>query len=105
MKFYYVYIIRCNDDKLYIGITNNIERRFVEHNSGEVKSSYTYSRRPVKLVFQQEFIEVEQAISFEKKIKKWSRLKKEALIKGDFDEIQNLARCKNNSHFNNKEIK
>ena len=64
LKLYYVYILRCSDEKLYIGITNNISRRIEEHNSGITKSSYTYSRRPVKLIYYQEFIEVEQAIQF-----------------------------------------
>ena len=104
LKLYYVYILRCSDEKLYIGITNNISRRIEEHNSGITKSSYTYSRRPVKLIYYQEFIEVEQAIQFEKKIKKWSRLKKEALITKDFDKLRLLAVCGNETHYRNKDV-
>lgn len=98
MKVYYVYIVRCNDKNLYTGVTNNIERRVSEHNSGKLKSAYTYSRRPVKLIFYQEFNDPEQAIGFEKKIKKWSRLKKEALINGDYNALHVLSKCKNDSH-------
>jgi len=94
MKLYYVYIVRCSDNALYIGFTNDIERRILEHNLGRTKSSYTHKRRPVKLVFLQEFNGVEQAIGFEKQIKKWTRAKKEALIRGDFDSIQILSQIK-----------
>ena len=102
MRCYYVYIARCRDNKLYIGITNNVERRLYEHNFGKNKFAYTFSRRPVKLVFQQQFSDPEEAISFEKKIKKWSKLKKEALIMGDFDKIHDLADCKNVTNYKNK---
>lgn len=98
MRFYYVYIIRCSDNVLYIGFTNNIERRIIEHNFERIKSSFTYKRRPVKLVFLQEFNDVVQAIRFEKQIKKWTRAKKEALIKNDFDRIQILSECRNYTH-------
>ncbi|NAS31934.1 GIY-YIG nuclease family protein [Flavobacteriaceae bacterium R38] len=98
MKTYYVYILRCSDNSLYTGITNNIERRFSEHQEGKLKNSYTHSRRPLKLVFQQEFTSPDQAIYFEKKIKKWSKLKKEALISGDFNMLQILAECRNATH-------
>lgn len=98
MKFYYVYILRCNDDSLYTGITNNLERRINEHNDGMLPNAYTYKRRPVILEFYQEFTDPNQAILFEKKLKKWSKIKKEALIKGDFDLLQTLAECRNATH-------
>jgi len=98
MKFYYVYLLRCRDSSFYTGITNNVDRRVDEHNAGLNQDSYTYSRRPVKLEFIQEFTDPVQAIAFEKKLKKWSRAKKEALIKGDFDLIQTLAECRNATH-------
>ena len=99
MKCYYVYILRCSDGSLYVGITNDINRRLVEHNKGMDRSTYTYSRRPVKVVFFQEFNDVEQAIRFEKKIKKWSKSKKEALILGDFELLQSLSECRNATHY------
>jgi putative endonuclease len=95
MKLYYVYILRCSDDSLYTGITNDLERRFNEHNDGKLKDAYTYSRRPLILEFYQDFTEPNQAIYFEKKLKKWSKAKKEAQISGDFDLIQTLAECRN----------
>lgn len=98
MRSYYVYIVECSDNLLYTGITNNIARRIEEHNSGLNKNSFTYKRRPAILKFHQEFNDVDQAIYFEKKIKKWSAQKKRALIRGDFDLLQILAECRNASH-------
>lgn len=98
MKFYYVYILLCKDSSLYVGVTSDIERRFIEHNEGKYPDAYTHSRRPVQLVFYQEFMDPNQAIGFEKKIKKWSRAKKQGLIDGNFDIIQNLAECRNATH-------
>ena len=62
------------------------------------KNAYTYQRRPIELKFQQEFNHVLQAISFEKKIKGWTRAKKIALIEGDFNKLQVLAECRNATH-------
>ena len=102
MKLYYVYIVECSDSLYYTGITNNVPRRIIEHNAGVNKNCFTYNRRPVELQFQQEFMEVKQAIYFEKKIKKWSRAKKKALIGGDFDLLPILAECRNHTHYRNK---
>lgn len=102
MKSYYVYIVRCSDESLYTGITNDISRRISEHNSGKIKNSFTYSRRPVKLEFYQEFNDPEQAILFEKRIKKWSRLKKEALIEENYKALQILSECRNARHYKYK---
>jgi putative endonuclease len=98
MKFYYVYILKCSDNSLYTGITNDLERRINEHNDGKLVNAYTFSRRPVELVWLQEFTEPNQAIYFEKKLKKWSKQKKEALINGNFDLIQTLSECRNATH-------
>jgi putative endonuclease len=92
-----VYIVNCKDDSYYTGVTNNVERRIVEHNSGLDKNSYTYSRRPVKLVYSQEFSDPNEAIRFEKQVKGWSRAKKEALIEGNFEKLVMLSNRKNNS--------
>jgi len=102
MKLYYVYIVECSDKLLYTGITNNISRRIMEHNSGLNKTCFTYKRKPVNLIFSQEFNEVNQAIYFEKKIKKWSAVKKRALLEGDELLLHLLAECRNDSHFRNK---
>ncbi|TVZ60173.1 putative endonuclease [Flavobacteriaceae bacterium MAR_2010_105] len=92
MKIYYVYVLQCADNSYYTGITSNLTQRMTEHESGKHKDSYTYSRRPIQLVFYAEFTNVEIAISTEKQIKKWSRAKKEALIRGDFEALPNLAK-------------
>ena len=99
MYFYYVYILKCSDDSYYTGITSNLEKRYNEHELGKHRDSYTYKRRPIELVFNQEFNDVLQAIYFEKKIKKWTRAKKEALVNDDWDMLQILAECRNATHY------
>ena len=79
-------------------MTNNISRRFEEHQKGLNKTCFTYNRRPLELMFYQEFNEVNQVIYFEKKIKNWSSKKKIALANGDFDMLQILAECRNATH-------
>lgn len=98
MKTYYVYILKCNDGLTYTGATNNISRRFEEHQKGLNKNCFTFKRRPLELIFHQEFNDITQAIYFEKKIKKWSGKKKIALANGDFDMLQILAECRNATH-------
>jgi putative endonuclease len=92
MKLYYTYIVKCSDDSYYTGITNNVERRLMEHNNGILKSAYTYNKRPVVLVWYETFTDVQQAILFEKQIKGWSRRKKEALIKEDWKKLVLFSR-------------
>ncbi|HLT53853.1 MAG TPA: GIY-YIG nuclease family protein [Flavobacteriaceae bacterium] len=102
MYLYYVYILKCSDGLTYTGITNNISRRLIEHQKGLDIDCFTFKRRPVKLIFHQEFNDVLQAIYFEKKIKKWSAKKKVALAEGTFDMLQILAECRNASHYKYK---
>jgi len=99
VKSYFVYIIKCSDGLLYTGITNNISRRFKEHEDGRDKCSFTFKRRPLELIFHQEFNDVKQAIYFEKKIKNWSAKKKLALATKDFKMLQILSECRNMTHF------
>ncbi|NNC45034.1 MAG: GIY-YIG nuclease family protein [Winogradskyella sp.] len=94
MKKYVVYILKCADDTYYTGITSNLEKRLFEHTDGKQRDSYTYSRRPVSLEYFAEFTNPNQAIDTEKQIKKWSRAKKEALIRGEFEKLPNLAKKK-----------
>jgi putative endonuclease len=93
MKSYWVYILKCSDDSYYTGSTSNIEKRLSEHKQGLIKG-YTYSRRPVELVFSEYFNNVNDAISAERQIKGWSRSKKEALINGDFELLKELSKKK-----------
>ena len=98
MNLYFVYILKCSDGLTYTGITDNITRRLAEHQTGTNQTAFTYRRRPVQLIFQQEFNDVLQAIYFEKRIKKWSARKKFALVSGDMDLLQILSECRNASH-------
>ena len=100
MKQYYVYILRCSDGSYYTGFTNNLERRLDQYNNGTNKSSFTFCRRPVELVFHTLFNDVNQAIAFEKQVKGWSRKKKEARMKDNWAELKNLAACSNESSSN-----
>ena len=70
IKYLYVYIVKCNDGTYYTGVTNNVDKRLVEHNTGKNTESYTHSRRPVKLVFCELFINYNLAIEWETRIKK-----------------------------------
>ncbi len=94
MKIFFVYILKCSDSTYYTGITSNLEKRLLEHTTGKHKDSYTYFRRPITLEFYAEFTKANQAIDTEKQIKKWSKVKKEALIKGEFEKLPNLAKKK-----------
>ena len=99
MKSYYIYIIECADGLLYTGFTNNLSRRLEEHQLGRNKNSFTHNRRPLRLIFQQGFNNVEHAIYFEKKIKRWSAQKKRAISNDDFEMLQILSECRNMTHF------
>jgi putative endonuclease len=92
VNVYYVYVVRCIDGSFYIGVTNDIERRFNEHCQGADPTCYTFERRPLKLVHVSEFAWIDQAIAFERKLKTWSHRKKRALVEGDFGSIKRNAR-------------
>ena len=92
MQQSYIYILKCSDNSYYTGVTSNLEQRLFQHNTGFYPKCYTYKRRPLELVFFAEFTDINCAIEKEKQIKKWSRLKKEALINGDYDDLRNLAK-------------
>ena len=96
MKFYFVYILKCADDSYYTGVTNNIEERVRQHESGYSASSYTYNRRPVTLVFSQQMQSIQQAIELEKQIKGWSRKKKEAFINEDWEKLKLFSKSYTN---------
>lgn len=77
---YYVYILACSDGTYYTGMTSNLKQRISKHASGSNKRAYTYSRRPITLVWSEELPTREDAKQREKQIKVWSRKRKEALI-------------------------
>lgn len=79
VKMNYTYILKCRDGSLYTGWTNDIEKRLKAHNEG-CGAKYTKSRRPVELVYYEEFDTKEEAMRREYRIKHLSRKKKELLI-------------------------
>ena len=76
----YVYILRCADDTLYCGWTTNLEKRLTAHNSGR-GAKYTRSRRPVELIYVEEYEDHHDALSREWHIKRMRREEKEMLCK------------------------
>ncbi|MBV8582005.1 MAG: GIY-YIG nuclease family protein [Candidatus Eremiobacteraeota bacterium] len=85
-------MLRCRDNSYYIGVTSDVEVRLAQHARGMVLTCYTFERRPVTLVYSAAFRTAAEAIRWEKQIKGWSRAKKSALIRGDWDAIKTLAR-------------
>ena len=90
---FWVYMLRCADDSYYIGHTDNLETRLVQHQTGQVPG-YTSSRLPIRLVFSQAHATREEALAAERQIKGWSRKKKEAMMRGDWSEVSRLARSR-----------
>jgi putative endonuclease len=87
----FLYILRCADGSFYIGTTRTtLEIRIAQHNAGTL-GGYTASRRPVTLVFSQWFDRITDAIESERKLKKWSRAKKEAFVRGDLTALRQLS--------------
>jgi putative endonuclease len=101
LKSYFVYILKCSDSSYYTGSTSDIEKRFNEHKMGKFEV-YTKTRLPVELVYSNEFYDPKEAVQAERKIKGWSRKKKEALINGDYDLLHELSECKNETHYRNQ---
>jgi predicted GIY-YIG superfamily endonuclease len=97
MLEFYVYILECNDGSYYTGQTDNIEARISMHKQGLITTCYTFIRRPVKVVHVSTFASRGEAIGAEQQIKGWSRKKKEAFIKENFDLLQKLSNAKNNA--------
>mgnify|MGYP001573178232 FL=1 len=78
---YFIYLLRCCDNSLYCGQTNDLKRRIQEHNNDDSKSKYTRARRPVKLVYFEKYKTINEALKRELEIKKMAKAKKEILIK------------------------
>ncbi len=93
---YYVYMLRCADGSYYTGMTNNLELRLAQHQTGVLAGSYTASRRPVKLMWSESLATHDEAFQRERQIKGWSRLKKEALIRGDWQAVQRIVKDEHN---------
>lgn len=77
---YHVYILRCSDNTLYTGYTNDLKKRVIAHNTLKTAAKYTRARRPVKLVYSEKFRTVGKAMRREWEIKKMKREEKISLI-------------------------
>ncbi len=85
----YVYILRCSDDTLYTGWTNDLGKRIKAHSSG-TGAKYTRGRGPVELVYFEEFDDKKDAMKREYEIKKYSKSKKERLIKSSSKKFSDI---------------
>ncbi len=89
---YYVYILKCADGSYYTGSAADLGKRIYEHQQGLEPSAYTFHRRPVQLVWNEEIETYNEALLHEHQIKGWSRAKKEALLRGDFQAIHEIVK-------------
>jgi len=85
----YVYILRCADGSLYIGMTDDLEARLARHHAGRA-CPYAIRRRPLSLVYSEPHATTEAARARERQLKRWTRAKKEALISGDLGLLKTL---------------
>jgi putative endonuclease len=89
----YIYMLRCADGSYYVGSAtgDDLSTRVDQHNAG-LHKGYTFSRRPVVLVWSQYFDRITDGIAVERQLKGWSRAKKEALLRSDWAEVSELSR-------------
>ena len=90
---YYVYILKCADGSYYTGSTNDLSKRIWQHQESVNPATYTFSRRPVELIWSEETVTYHEALTHERQIKGWSRAKKEALIRGNFEGIHEIVKA------------
>jgi len=88
---FWVYILRCSDGSYYTGHTDDLEKRLAEHEQG-LGADWTRRRRPVELVWCDWASTRDEVFAFERRVKNWSRAKKEALIAGDWQRVGHFAR-------------
>ena len=88
---FHTYILRCSDCSYYVGHSDQLEVRVTQHNSGDF-GGWTKSRRPVVLLWSEAFASREDAFAAERRVKGWSRAKKEALMAGDWSLVSSLSR-------------
>jgi len=87
-------MLLCSDGSYYLGSAtgDDVAPRVEQHNAGAFPGGYTWSRRPVRLVWSEHFERITDAIAVERQIKGWSRAKKAALANGDWDLVRQLAK-------------
>jgi putative endonuclease len=92
----YVYLLECADGSLYCGSSRKeMETRLSEHQNGHFPDSYTFRRRPVRLLWCENFPNITDAVDCERRLKGWSRAKKVAMIGQNWDEVSRLSRNAN----------
>ena len=93
MMSFWVYMLHCRGGYLYVGHTDNLERRVGQHDLGVIPG-FTADHRPVKLIWSDHVATRDEARAFEARLKGWNRAKKLALVRGDWDEVSRLAKGK-----------
>jgi putative endonuclease len=88
---FWVYILRCSDGRYYTGHTDHLDRRIAQHRHGGY-CDFTARRQHVELVWSESFHTRLEALEAERRIKGWSRVKKQALIAGDWARLSHLAK-------------
>ena len=89
---FFAYLLRCADGSYYTGITRrDVDERVSEHAQRLAKVSYTATRLPVTLVFNEFYERADEAVAAERRIKGWSRVKKEAYMRRDYDALPGLS--------------
>jgi len=89
---FWVYILKCADGSYYTGHTDNLETRIEQHKNRFFPGCYTATRLPVEVVYSQELVTRQEALAAERQIKGWSRRKKEAMMRGDWNEVSRLSK-------------
>ena len=97
MKIIATYILECANETFYVGSTKDLNKRVEEHQSG-FGANYTRKHRPVKLVYYEEFYRIDDAFNRECQLKKWTSLKKKALINSNKLSLKTLSRGKDKIH-------
>jgi putative endonuclease len=92
MSQFFTYILRCSDGSYYVGITEDLALRVETHNAGK-GSTWTKSRRPVALVYFEEFDSLAECLRRENQLKGWSWTKKDALVRGQIATLKSASRC------------
>ncbi len=88
---FWVYILHCADGSYYTGHTDDLDKRIAEHHAGAI-DGYTAQRRPVTLAWSQACTSRDEALAAEMQLKGWSRKKKEAMMRGNWQEVSKLAK-------------
>lgn len=86
---WFVYILRRADNSFYVGETNDLPSRIAKHNDGSA-AMHTARRRPVRLVYSEQYANRAECLMRERQLKGWTRSKKEALIAGDKERLKRL---------------